>query len=69
MNKLKKLKRQSQLSKKYQDIKDGLKQSKLNFKKVPKKEEENSDKEDKSESNLEDKEAIIDSSNSKIGSK
>ena len=69
MNKLKKLKKKSEQSKKSQDIKDGLKQSKLNFKKVLKKKEENSDNEDKSESHLEDKEAIIESTDSKIGSK
>ena len=69
MNKLKKLKKESQQKGKSKEIKDGLKQSTINFKKVPEKEEENSDKEGKSVSNIDEKEALIELNNSKKGSK
>ena len=69
MNKLKKLKKESQQKGKSKEIKDGLKQSKINFKKVPEKEEENSDNDGKSVSNINEKEALIELNNSKKGSK
>ncbi len=69
MNKLKKLKKESQQKGKSKEIKDGLKQSTINFKKVPEKEEENSDNDGKSVSNINEKEALIELNNSKKGSK
>ena len=69
MNKLKKLQRKFQNESKSKAINDGLKQSKLSFKAISKEEEKNSDNEDKSESNKEEKEPLIESKNSKKGSK
>ena len=43
-----------------EDIEDGLKQSKLSFKKEPKTDEENSDKEEKSDSNSVEKKVLLD---------
>ena len=69
MNKLKKLQKLSKQGAKTGGTNDGLKQSKLTFKKVKEKEENKSEKDDKSESNNEDKEPLIESTNSKKGSK
>ena len=52
-----------------EDIEDGLKQSKLSFKKEPKTDEENSDKEEKSDSNSVEKKVLLDKKDLKNGSK
>ena len=67
MNKLKKLQRQSKLLS--SKSKDGLVQSKLSFKKEPKKDKDKSENESISESNQKDKEPLIESNIPKKGSK
>ena len=69
MNKLKKLQRQSQEKLLSSKSKDGLVQSKLSFKKEPKKDKDKSENESISESNKKDKEPLIESNIPKKGSK